>query len=98
MVIIEGTVRIPEGKLETARPAMESMIAASRAEAGCIQYAFAVDLVDPTLIRISERWESREALRAHAESPHMVRWQRSAAEIGVTDRSLRLYEAAPEDL
>ncbi len=35
MIVIEGTIRIPHGALAAARPAMEAMIAASRAEDGC---------------------------------------------------------------
>lgn len=98
MIVIEGTVRIPEGSLESARPAMEAMIAASREEVGCHEYAYAIDLLDSSLIRISERWESRAALRDHAHSAHMAEWRSAAAKIGVTDRSLRLYEAEAEAL
>ena len=98
MIIIEGTVHIPEGGLEVARPAMEAMIHASRAEDGCHEYSYSVDLLDPTRIWINERWESRAALGEHAKSAHMGDWRIAAAEIGVTERSLRLYEAHPEDL
>jgi quinol monooxygenase YgiN len=98
MIIIEGTVRIPEGGLEAARPAMEAMIQASRAEGGCHAYSYSVDLLDATRIWINERWESRDALQSHARSAHMGKWRSAAGEIGITDRSLRLYEADPQDL
>lgn len=98
MIVIEGTVRMPEGGLVEARPAMEAMVAASRAENGCHEYAFSVDLIEPTLIRVNERWESRAALTAHARSAHMAEWLGVAAAIGVSERSLRLYEADAEDL
>ena len=62
MIVIEGTVRLPPDRIETARPAMEAMIRASRAEAGCLDYAYSLDLMDPGLVRVTERWESREAL------------------------------------
>lgn len=39
MIVIEGTVCIPPARLEDARPVMEQMIRASRAEAGCLDYA-----------------------------------------------------------
>lgn len=47
MIVIEGTVRIPPENLEAARPVMEQMIRASRAEAGCIDKAYAFDVLDP---------------------------------------------------
>jgi quinol monooxygenase YgiN len=94
VIFIEGAIRIRD--LALARPAMEEMIRASRAEAGCIDYAYAIDLLDPGLIRVSERWESREALAAHIASDHIRRWRALWPEIGVSDRRLRMYDAAPE--
>ena len=98
MIIIEGSVRIPPGKIEAARPVMAKMIAASRAEPGCIDYAYSLDVVDPGLVRVTERWESREALAAHFRMPHMAEWRAVRPEFEITDRSLRLYEAEPEPL
>lgn len=96
MIVIEGSVRVPAEKVEAARPAMETMIRASRAEPGCIDYAYSIDVLDPGLIRVTERWESREALQAHFATPHMAVWRAEFAGLGVSDRSLRLYEAEPE--
>ena len=98
MIIIEGTVRVPAERLEAARPAMEAMIRASRAEAGCLDYAYSIDVLDPGMVRVTERWESREALKAHFETPHMAAWRAEFGELGITDRSLRLYEADPEPI
>jgi len=98
MIVIEGTIRFSEGGLDLARPAMEAMIHATRAEDGCHEYSFSVDFLDPTRIWVNERWESRGALQAHARSRHMAEWRDAVAEIGLTERSLRLYEAEPEDL
>jgi quinol monooxygenase YgiN len=96
MIVIEGTVRVAD--IEGARAHMEAMIAASRAEAGCIDYAYAIDVLDPHLVRVSERWESREALAAHLAAPHLKAWRADWSKFGVGERSLRLYEAEPEAL
>lgn len=94
MIVVEGTIRVRD--LAGAKPHMQAMIQASRAESGCIDYAYAEDLMDPGLIRVSERWESREALMRHLESEHIARWRACWPRIGITERSLRLYEATPE--
>jgi quinol monooxygenase YgiN len=94
VIVVEGMIRIAD--LARAGPAMETMIRASRAEAGCIDYAYAIDLLDPGLIRVSERWESREALAAHLASAHIKVWRALWLEIGVSDRQLRMYDASPE--
>lgn len=98
MIVIEGTDRIPPENLEAARPLMEQMIRASRAEAGCIDYAYAVDVLDPGLVRITERWESWSALTAHFKATHMAAWRSFFPQFGITDRALRLYEADPEPI
>jgi quinol monooxygenase YgiN len=98
MIVIEGTVRIPPSNLAAARDVMEQMIRASRAEVGCIDYAYSVDVLDAGLIRVTERWESREALAAHFKTAHMATWRAFFPELGITDRSLRLYEADPEPI
>jgi quinol monooxygenase YgiN len=98
MIVIEGTVRIPPENLEAARSVMEQMIRASCAEAGCIDYAYSVDVLDPGLIRVTERWESREALAAHFRTAHMATWRAFFPQLGITGRDLRLYDAAPEPI
>ena len=98
MIVIEGSVRVDPDVLEAARPAMLRMITASRAEAGCIDYTYAQDVADPGLIRVVERWHSREALAAHFQTPHMAEWRSEIARYGIRDRNLRLYEAEPEDI
>ena len=98
MIVIEGTVRVAPDRIEAARPAMERMIRASRAEAGCLDYAYSLDLLDPGLVRVTERWESREALAAHFQTPHMAEWRAQFASLGISGRDLRLYEADPEPL
>ena len=75
---------------------MEAMICASRAEAGCLDYAYAIDLLEPGLIRVLERWASREALAAHLSSAHIRTWRALWPEIDVSDRQLRMYDGAPE--
>lgn len=98
MIVIEGTVRIPPENLESARSVMEQMIRASRAEPGCLDYAYSIDVLDPGLVRISERWENRAALTSHFKTAHMATWRSFFPQLGITDRSLRLYEADPEPI
>ena len=93
MLLIMGTVRIDPAKLAEARPAIETVITATRAEDGCISYAFAQDLLDRGLIRISEAWRDGDALKAHAASPHMAVWREAYASFGITERNLKVHQA-----
>lgn len=92
MILIVGTVRIPADGLEVALLAMAAMVAASRAEDGCIRYSYAQDVLDPTVIHVSEAWRDRAVLAAHFATPHLAAWRAQFAELGITDRDLKLYE------
>lgn len=93
MIIVIGTVRLPEGAMEELRPAAEAMMAASRAEEGCLHYVYAQDLLDPNLIHVSERWSDQAALDAHFETGHMAVWRKALAEVKFEARDLLAFEA-----
>jgi quinol monooxygenase YgiN len=92
MLLIIGTIRLPPERLAAAKPAMERMISASRAEPGCLAYSYAQDVLDAGLIHVSEAWRDRAALEAHFKSAHIATWRASWAELGIGDRNLMLYE------
>ena len=98
-ILVIGTVRLPPENIDRARAAMETMVAASRAEDGCIQYAYSHDLLEPGLVRVTETWRDREVLAAHFQTPHMAAWRGVFPSLGITDRDLALYEAGqPEPI
>ena len=95
-LIIAGVVRAPPENLEGLRPHMLAMLAASRAEEGCLEYAYAEDIADPGLIRVFEVWRDQAALDAHFQTPHMAEWRSHWPQFGVSDRRLFAYEIASE--
>ena len=92
MIMIAGTVRFPADRIRDARDAMARMIEATRAEDGCVHYAFAEDVLDPGLIHISELWRDQAALEKHGSSAHMGVYRRAGRELGVAERNLRVYQ------
>ena len=74
------------------------MIKASREEAGCIEYAYSRDLLDPNLLRIIERWTDKAALVSHFGEPHMAAFREALAAVGPSDLQVRMYEAEPEPM
>ncbi|WEK47522.1 MAG: putative quinol monooxygenase [Candidatus Andeanibacterium colombiense] len=96
-VAVIGQFRLPPEALEAARPMMARVMAATRAEAGCIEYNYAEDLLDPGLIRVSEVWHSRAHLAAHLTTPHMAVWSEERAALGLRGRAITMYEVASEE-
>lgn len=95
-VLIAGTVRVPPESLTAFKPHMEAMLAASRAEDGCLVYSYAEDVAEPGLVRVFEAWRDEAALQAHFQTLHMATWRAAWPQFGVSDRNLRLYEVAAD--
>ncbi|HNJ47087.1 MAG TPA: putative quinol monooxygenase [Novosphingobium sp.] len=87
--VVVGQFRLPPERMDEARGAMRKVMEATRAEAGCIEYNYAEDVLDPGLIRVSEVWESS----AHLKTAHMAVWGEERAALGLTGRSIKVFEA-----
>jgi quinol monooxygenase YgiN len=94
VILVLGTIRIPAGSLDIVRPAMATMIDASRREDGCLAYTYSLDVLDNGLVHVVEKWRDRAALDAHFTTAHLGEWRQGFARLGITDRNLRLFEIA----
>jgi len=92
MIAVLGSFRLPPAAIEAARPLMQAVIAATRAEPGCRTYAYSEDLAEPGLFRVTELWDSRERLAAHFGTPHMRAWVEQRAALGLFDREVWVHE------
>jgi quinol monooxygenase YgiN len=72
MIVINARLEADAATIAALKPAIAAMEAASRAEPGCEDYTFSVELNDPGVIRITERWHDMAALAAHFATPHMA--------------------------
>jgi len=93
MILVLGTVRLAPDRIDGARAAMEKMVAASRAEPGCIAYSYAQDLFEPATIHVIEKWRDRQALTDHFATPHMAEWRGVMGSLGLSGRDLKVFEA-----
>lgn len=96
MIVVIGTFRLPIERCAEAQGALSRVIAASRAEAGCLCYAYSEDVLEPGLFRVSEAWSSREALNAHFTTEHMQAWQAERSALGMTERDIHVYAVSGE--
>lgn len=92
MIVVIGSFRIPPSMVDVVIPAMEEMIIASRAEEGCIEYAYAMDVLDKGLVRVSEKWRDRAALEAHFRTAHIAEWRAQVSALAVSERDLTAHE------
>lgn len=92
MIVVVGSFRIPPSMIEIVLEPMEAMIAASRAEEGCVEYAYAMDVLDKGLVRVSEVWRDRAALESHFRTAHIAEWRAQVSALAVSERELTAYE------
>jgi len=96
MIVIQGSVRIDPAKVEQMREAARTMVAATRAEDGCLAYTFAEDVTDPGLIHIIERWRDQAAITAHGKSAHMAAFGAALGAIKPQGLKVCAYDAPEE--
>ena len=92
MIQINGTIRLGRSIDAATRKAIVEMVRASRAENGCIDYAFASDLADPDTLILFERWRDQAALDAHGKSDHMAAFQEFMGANPPEASDLRIYD------
>jgi quinol monooxygenase YgiN len=80
MVHVIAAITTKPGKRDEVLRHFRAIVPAVRAEQGCIEYGPAVDAdsappmqtkCGPDTFLVIEKWESMEALKAHAAAPHM---------------------------
>ncbi len=98
MLMVYGTARVAEKDVDRLREAAEAMVMASRDEDGCQEYAYGFDMFDPTLMRVVERWDDAEALKAHFATPHMATWRAALGGMDIRDVELYTLEGDPQVL
>ncbi len=95
MVVVGGTFQFDPITRDQFLASRVDMMRNSRAEAGCLEYTFAADPLDPSRVVLYERWESQEALDAHLsamrDSPRS-----SGNEIDPISSSITIYDVTGE--
>ncbi len=93
MITVSGWVQLSPGGAERLRDVSERMIAATRQETGCIDYAFAIDLLHADTIRIAEIWSDQAALDAHFATRHMAEFNAALAAESFIAADIKAYES-----
>jgi quinol monooxygenase YgiN len=91
MVVISLALRVPPSEFEAFRPVVEDLVRSSRDEPGVVAYSFAVDVIDPELLRVFEVYRDQAALESHLASEHFQAWRPKSSRFAREER--RLFDA-----
>jgi len=94
MIVIAGTITFDPEKAEQMLASATTLMEATRAEEGCLDYVMTPDPLIPGLLNIFERWEDEEHLGAHMTASHSRTFQKSLRDCGVSGVSMDRYEVA----
>lgn len=93
MIVVNAIVTSTQEDIVALQSAISSMETASREEAGCLDYTFSVELNNPNVLRITEKWQSLDDLKAHFETPHMAGFQSTMGNHPPANLEVSFYEA-----
>ena len=81
MIHVVAIITAKPGQRAAVLRAFKANVSAVRAETGCVEYGPVIDAADAGRLQtplgedgfmVVEKWESMDAPRAHARSPHMA--------------------------
>src|SRR3954468_9130060 len=90
MIHVIAVITAKPGKRDEILRHFRANVPAVRAENGCIEYGAAVDAENalafqtkwgPETFLVIEKWESMDALKAHAAAPHMAAYGAKTKEL-----------------
>jgi quinol monooxygenase YgiN len=102
MIHVVAVLTAKPGKREEILKHFRANVPAVRAEKGCIEYGPAVDAenalgfqtkVGPDTFLVIEKWESMEALKAHAAAPHMAAYAAKVKDL-IASRVIHILQPA----
>ena len=73
MVLVIARFRPRADRLEEFTALLREVQAASRADDGCLNYGYHVEVSDPLSYVAVEEWRDMEALREHLRTPHVAK-------------------------
>lgn len=96
MIIVLGRVEVNPADLGPWIEAVKRVEASTRAEAGCLSYAFGRDSASPEIFWLCESWTDLESLTTHLASPHVAEFRAAIAPLGVPGFVAKRYDADGE--
>ena len=102
MIHVVAIVTAKPGKREEILKHFRANVPAVKAEKGCIEYGAAIDAENalgfqtrygPDTFVVVEKWESMDALKAHAAAPHMAAYAAKVKEL-IASRTIHILQPA----
>ncbi len=94
MLIVIGDATAAPGRRDELVAAAHAVASATRADRGCLTYAFAADVEDPDRILSIEIWADRAALDEHMTHDHTRAFLRVAPDLVAGEPVMAFHEVS----
>lgn len=96
MYLINGRTQFPAAIDAAMRARLGALAeAVRRLHPGCIEYRFSIDVEDPTILRLTERWEKAEDFVRHGQTPEVAEIGRVLAEAQTHSTEILQFSGEP---
>jgi quinol monooxygenase YgiN len=93
-VVVAGYIKVARKDREALVKVLQAHVPRVRKKDGCIAYTFAVDVVDPNVVRMSEAWRDRQSLETHLVDDEFQGVREELVDIEFIERSVQRYDVS----
>lgn len=94
MIIITGEALVSDENREAFRPVAERQVTLSRAEAGCLSYAYFEDAMQPGRFFFYEEWRDQAAVDFHFAQTYCHEFMEAATQLASNTPNVTLRHVA----
>ena len=91
MIICVGHIRFGEGVIGQLETAMRRQLLLTRAEDGCEHYSYSVDVLEPDLLVVNERWRDDASMMVHVNKARASEFAKLVEPL-IKEISIKAYE------
>ncbi|BAY49325.1 hypothetical protein SAMD00079811_69540 [Scytonema sp. HK-05] len=91
-VTVTARMKVKQGLEDRFKQELQTVIATTRSENGCINYDLHQSVDNPSLFMLHENWISKDILEQHLEMPYIKALSEKAAEFLVEPPEVLLWQ------
>jgi quinol monooxygenase YgiN len=93
-IVVAGHIKVASKDREALVKVLQAHVPRVRKKDGCVAYTFAVDVVEPNVVRMSEAWRDQQSLETHLADDEFQGVQKELAHVKFIERSVQRYDVS----
>jgi len=98
MIIVLAKITAKDGMKDKIIGETDTIIKATRAEKGCIEYNLYDPIDSENILLFVEKWEGKEFLQEHIQQDHFIKFGEAIGDFLAKDLEISVYSAEETEL